>query len=408
MAFQRLSRFAALWISIFFVPCLYSQSMTCPAQSFTRNSPPFGWVGTADHLSGAHNTSWFYVQSCTYSNPAQIANGAACDTDESYSVGGIGSADTGSLNEPPFSFHQIVPATKDSALHATGAGTTSQTADVGFGVFSCLGTCGNIHVTVPPVQAGGGTVVETHEQSSGSGGCAVRHIVLLPPPCVPSPCHHCPGNALTTAAEVCSPLMFDMGGMGPFSADRHNPNINTSGTDTWELSDIAVRGQGRLLDIACTGTPLKVSWPKPGSKMVVLVHPGRGDKVKDCTEIFGNKTPQMTYLECGTNHDEACPPQGFLALRSACEALGGCANKMLTKKDALYSQLRILRVLPNGEEQLMTLPDAGVHRISLAWQDAEQFTDSLGNVFRYEGILNATLPTQRWIYDVFLKDEPVK
>ena len=122
--------------------------------------------------------------------------------------------------------------------------------------------------------------------------------------------------------------------------------------------------------------------------------------IDNSQELFGNNTPQPHSQE----------PNGFLALAEYDKpAQGGNDDGFISRKDAIYSQLRLwIDANHNGisePDELHTLEEMGVHRIELDFRRSDM-TDLNGNIFRYRARIwdqHRAIPN-RWTYDVFLQE----
>ncbi len=176
------------------------------------------------------------------------------------------------------------------------------------------------------------------------------------------------------------PIMIDLSGLG------------------YELTSVA---NGVQFDFFATGKPVQMSWSAAGSQTGFLALDRNGNgTIDNGTELFGNVTPQPTPPGGGRGN-------GFLALAVYdLPENGGNGDGWIDASDAIYSKLRVWvdknhdGISEPGE--LLTLPQAGIARISLQYNLAK-WTDVYGNQFRYRGILVRSSQESQGFYDVLLK-----
>ena len=176
------------------------------------------------------------------------------------------------------------------------------------------------------------------------------------------------------------PLIVDLSGMG-------FPLTNAPGGVSFDFFD--------------TGKPVKIAWTQAGANVGWLAfdlkHTGA---INNGWDLFSNVTPQPG--PAGTH-------LGFKALaRFDQPILGGNGNGWIDPGDALYSKLLVwVERNHNGvaeANELLTLPQAGIQKISLNYADSH-YTDAYGNKFQYRSQLVPARgsPATPWIYDVVLQ-----
>jgi hypothetical protein len=176
------------------------------------------------------------------------------------------------------------------------------------------------------------------------------------------------------------PIMIDLSGLG------------------YELTSAA---SGVQFDFFDKGRPIQMSWSAAGSQTGFLALDRNGNgTIDNGTELFGNVTPQPTPAGGGKRN-------GFLALAVYdLPENGGNGDGWIDAADAVYSKLRVwVDKNHNGISEpgeLLTLPQAGIARISLHY-DSAKWTDVYGNQFRFRGKLVRTSRQEQALYDVLLK-----
>lgn len=162
---------------------------------------------------------------------------------------------------------------------------------------------------------------------------------------------------------------------GPATEDPATPIIIDIEGNGFRLSGIenAVR-----FDLDADGVKNAVGWTHSLSDDGFLVLDRNANGVIDGgRELFGASTPQPSAAE----------PNGFLALAVYDElAMGGNADSLITKEDAIYRQLRIW-VDENHDgvsqhHELRTLLSVSIEGIRLDYFTAER-RDQHGNLFRW-------------------------
>jgi hypothetical protein len=170
-----------------------------------------------------------------------------------------------------------------------------------------------------------------------------------------------------------SPILIDVDGSG------------------FNLTDVT---HGVMFNISGTG-PVQMAWTAQGSTNAFLFLDRNGNGiVDDGTELFGNFTPQPASSQ----------PNGYKALAVYdLPENGGNNDGVIDQNDAVFSQLRLwIDINHDGISQpgeLFTLPQLGVHKISLRYHFSYR-RDRFGNQFRYRSRIDDD--GARVCYDVFL------
>ncbi len=180
-----------------------------------------------------------------------------------------------------------------------------------------------------------------------------------------------------------------------------------------DLEDIviAINGGGYSLtspsdgvpfDMTGSGKKIRVAWTAAGSDTAFLALDRNGSgRIDDGTELFGNFTPQP-----------AAPGKknGFNALAVYdLPANGGNGDGWIDFHDAIYPKLLLwIDKNHNGisePDELFTLPQLGIARISLSHQE-DKWKDAHGNVFRRRAQVvtaRSLLGKENWASDVMLR-----
>jgi hypothetical protein len=208
---------------------------------------------------------------------------------------------------------------------------------------------------------------------SGGSGCTVQWFVAANCPDYDFDYCYCPGGVDK------SPVVVDINGDGIALTDReHGVNFDMDGD----------------------GFAERVSWTAPDSDDAFLFLDRNEDaKVNNCTELFGNMTPQPY----------APDPNGFVALAMYDTPMwGGNGDGVIDSNDAVYFKLRLWQDKNHDgisqPEELHTLPELGVTSISLDYKESKS-TDQYGNRFRYRAKVERAQQTKvaHWAWDVFLR-----
>ena len=170
--------------------------------------------------------------------------------------------------------------------------------------------------------------------------------------------------------------------------------------DGFNLTSFA---DGVNFDIDADGTKEHLAWTALGAddSFLVLDRNGNGT-IDNGAELFGDVTPQPI----------SSLPHGFIALAEYDKPeKGGNADGLITRGDAVFSQLRLWQDSNhNGVSEpteLHTLRQLGLNMIDCDYRRAGR-RDEHGNVFRYRAKVKDTHDAQvgRWAWDIFLVAEP--
>jgi hypothetical protein len=136
---------------------------------------------------------------------------------------------------------------------------------------------------------------------------------------------------------------------------------------------------GVLFDINATGTPLRVGWTEPDSRIGILALDRNGNGTIDGgSELFGTAT---------VRRDGRRAVNGFDALVDL-DGGPGVSDGRVDANDSSYALLRVwFDESHDGVSQaneLLPLADAGVVALFTAYRETPRM-DRHGNLYRYEG-----------------------
>lgn len=140
----------------------------------------------------------------------------------------------------------------------------------------------------------------------------------------------------------------------PLALDLDGNGLQTTGVD-----------RGVAFDIDGDGTTDRTSFVSGGDAFVALDRNGNG-VIDSGRELFG---------------DQNGDANGFLALA----AYDGNGDRRIDAQDAVYSDLRLLRIGADGRQQLATLAEAGVRAIDLDYRNTRQALNTYDSITQLAG-----------------------
>jgi hypothetical protein len=371
-----------------------------PAFNFTLGPFPYGSLGTAYHITGAHFFSTVQGGTCEYRGATK------CDVaSSSYSHSTV--SDNGLLSVP-LVVHQQSVSDHQGVNFAFQSGSTKSDAEGAGGVAQCGWPSCGFSISVNGSGQGGGFTVTT-------GGAAPlwsdKKPFITPCPGETYDNNSC-GAANLNDINPCgpSPIIIDATGKGFHFTDPAKQCV--------------------LFDILGNDKPQCVSWPEDGSGDAWLVLPNEKGEVLNINQLFGDHSPHSDggLKEVTTPSGTVIPTtkNGFLALAWYDQfAQGGDFNLVLDSKDSIFGKLRLwfpehclkepTEVCHSLPHELHTLAEFGIDSFGLMYEPSKM-KDSYGNAFRFRARMNldrtATpegsryehLKSQdsRYAYDVYL------
>lgn len=204
-------------------------------------------------------------------------------------------------------------------------------------------------------------------------------------------CNGCCADYICSAHYVCDP--------GSCSCEFASPIIIDTTGGGFRLTSAEA---GVDFDILGDGKPVRIAWTAATSGNAFLaLDRNHNGKIDDGKELFGNLTEQPPSKN----------PNGFLALAVFDKPEnGGNGDGVIDARDDVFSHL-LLWIDENHDgisqpNELHSLPEMGVHSISLHYRDDRSYFDVYGNWFHYRSVLNpdpqdGESMDGRYIYDVF-------
>jgi hypothetical protein len=222
-----------------------------------------------------------------------------------------------------------------------------------------------------------------------------------PEECFPDPnrFHSCIGGTCQSQQDDCANGGDLWNTQSCWCDDQNSPILIDVVGDGFNLTDSV---NGVQFDLNRDGTAEQLSWTSVNTDDAWLALDRNGNNLIDNgAELFGNHT------------DQPHPPQGqqkngFLALAEFDKpANGGNGAGVITRRDSVFVNLRLWKdINHNGvsePNELYTLPDLGLRKIELAYQESRR-VDQYGNEFKYRARVRDAQNAQLgpWAWDVFL------
>jgi hypothetical protein len=246
---------------------------------------------------------------------------------------------------------------------------------------------------------------QAFQNPTSSGGWQIYINVNSVPPggalpggyfCKPATTTQSPTPPRNVPAPLCQPHCETVGpGPAPANCSPSPIEIDTRG-EGFHLTDAA---HGVAFRERPAGALTQMSWTDPGYHNAWLARPNPDGSVTSlAANLFGNLSPQPKSED----------PNGYRALAYWAEQEGCGVVDYLDAQNcaAVWTKLRLWQDSNQDgiaqPEELHTLEELGVHRISLDFRES-RWTDEYGNQFRYvAGIADADAPRDKRCYDVFL------
>lgn len=347
------------------------------------------------HQSGEHEAQLRMAADCHYTADCRVQ----CEPEMFFKK----CAEVGDVDLPfpcthtPFFDPQVSGASgADRAVSCGGA--------IACGIKECcalFGDCGGVSFSFSG--SGGGLTASVSNRDSGlTYNLSISDSIECAAPTEPAP-EPCAGSSVTDGARIAAATCVD----GPEGGTESPPGDGTQcSNNCWESpilidldrANIALTDleNGVLFDIEPGGEIEQIAWTTPLSLDAFLALDRNGNGLIDNgAELFGNNTSQPPSEE----------PNGFRALQVYDHAAeGGNSDGWLTERDVIFSELLLWRDADHDghsdENELLSLPAAGVEAIELSYVDSHR-PDRHGNQFRYKSKVRLQRSTTQAI-DVFL------